>query len=254
MASNPPGPCCVRGNLFGGEPKGKLTKLADDKTDAYIATASGPNAESRKNTAILIVTDIFGIWPNSKLIADEFAVEGYTTLVPDLFNGDQASLNPPAGFDIFKWLAEGTGGKNPHTKEIVDGIVAEAIKTLKGQGFTKIGAVGYCFGAKYVVRQAKLGIDVAYVAHPSFVDEEELASLKIPFAIAAAETDTIFPNEKRYQSEEILKKTGVPYQINLYQGVEHGFAVRGDLSKKVVKYAKKSAFNQAIEWFEEFLV
>lgn len=91
------------------------------------------------------------------------------------------------------------------------------------------------------------------MAHPSFVDEEEFESLKIPFAIAAAETDTIFPDEKRHQSEAILKKIGIPYQINLYQGVEHGFAVRGDPNVKAIRYAKKSAFNQAIEWFGEHL-
>lgn len=129
-----------------GEPKGKLTKLADGKTDAYIATA--PADKAHKDTAIVYVADIFGLWQNSKLIADAYAAEGYTTLVPDLFNGDQAPLNPPAGFDIFGWLAKGSDGSNPHGKEQVDPIVASAIKTLKEQGFTKIGAVGYCFGAK----------------------------------------------------------------------------------------------------------
>jgi dienelactone hydrolase len=45
----------------------------------------------------------------------------------------------------------------------------------------------------------------------------------------------------------------VPYQITLYSGVEHGFAVRADISKKEVKYAKEAAFIQAVAWFDEFL-
>ena len=118
----------------------------------------------------------------------------------------------------------------------------------------KIGAVGYCFGGKYVVRFLKAGhIDVGYSAHPSFVDEDELKAIKGPFAISAAETDQIFPTEKRHRSEEILKETGQPYQINLYSGVEHGFAVRGDPDNRVVNYAKESAFLQAVAWFEEHL-
>ena len=96
-------------------------------------------------------------------------------------------------------------------------------------------------------------IDVGYTAHPSFVDKEELAAIKGPLAISAAETDSIFPTEKRHESEVILKETGMPYQINLYSGVEHGFAVRGDMSKPVSKYAKESAFLQALQWFEEHL-
>jgi dienelactone hydrolase len=120
----------------------------------------------------------------------------------------------------------------------------------------KLGAVGYCFGGKYVVRHLQPGsgkIDAGYTAHPSFVEADELKDIKGPLAIAAAETDQIFPAEKRHESEEILKKVGQPYQINLYSGVEHGFAVRGDLSSRVQTYAKESAFLQAVQWFEEHL-
>ena len=118
----------------------------------------------------------------------------------------------------------------------------------------KIGAVGYCFGAKYVVRHLKPGkVDVGYSAHPSFVEEAELEAIQGPYAISAAETDEIFPTEKRHKSEEILIKTGKPYQINLYSGVTHGFAVRGDPKNRVANYAKESAFLQAVQWFEEHL-
>jgi len=50
-----------------------------------------------------------------------------------------------------------------------------------------------------------------------------------------------------------LKDMSIPYQITLYSGVEHGFAVRADISKKHVKYAKEAAFVQAVAWFDEFL-
>ena len=89
------------------------------------------------------------------------------------------------------------------------------------------------------------------MAHPSFVDEDELRGFKGPLSIAAAETDTIFPNEKRHRSEEILKEVGHPYQINLYSGVEHGFAVKGDPKIPQAKWAKEQAFLQAVQWFDE---
>ncbi len=69
-----------------------------------------------------------------------------------------------------------------------------------------------------------------------------------------AETDQMLPAEKRHKSEEILKKTGQPYQINLYSGVAHGFAVRGDMTKPIAKYAKEQAFYQAIQWFDQWLL
>ena len=56
-------------------------------------------------------------------------------------------------------------------------------------------------------------LDAAYTAHPSFVEEAELKDMKGPLSIAAAETDIIFPNEKRHRTEDILKELKVPYQI-----------------------------------------
>jgi len=253
MASNPPSTCCTVGVKHEGETTGTLTKIAGG-IEAYIAEPKGKTVHEK--TAILFLPDVIGIWENSKLIADQYAANGYYTLIPDLFNGDALSLNRPEGFDLMSWLTKGTGGNNPHTYEAVDPIVEKSIKWLKEQGFTKIGAVGYCFGAKYVVRflTSTGGLSVGFVAHPSFVDESELAAITGPLSIAAAETDQIFPAEKRHKSEDILIKTKQPYQINLFSGVVHGFSVRCDLSKKVEKFAKEQAFLQAVNWFDEHLI
>jgi dienelactone hydrolase len=105
-----------------------------------------------------------------------------------------------------------------------------------------------------VIRHFKNGIEAGFVAHPSFVEEDELAALGGPLSIAAAETDSIFPADKRHKSEEILIKTGKPFQINLFSGVEHGFGIRGDPDVKIQRFAKERAFDQAIAWFNEHLL
>ncbi|KAI2633432.1 dienelactone hydrolase [Xylaria nigripes] len=251
MASNPPGKCCTIGVKHEGEPTGTDIKIG--KHAAYLATPDP--AKTHKDAAILYLPDVIGIWQNSKLMADQFAANGYLTLIIDLFNGDPVLLNPPAGFDIFSWLEKGTDGNTPHTKKAVDPIVVEAIKWLQTEkGVKKLGSVGYCFGAKYVARHFSNGIKVGYMAHPSFVDEDEFRGFKGPLSIAAAETDTIFPTEKRHRSEELLKEGGQPYQINLYSGVVHGFAVRGDMTKKDIRFARQQAFIQAVQWFDNFLL
>lgn len=250
MASNPPGRCCTTGSLHEGEPTGKNITI-DGDTAAYLATP--PEDKAIEGQGILYLADILGIWQNSKLMADTFAANGYVTLIPDLFNGDQLALNRPEGFDIFNWLYKGSDGKNPHTAEYVDKYVLKGIKALRDLGVKKIAAVGYCFGAKYVIRHYKDGIDVGFVAHPSFVEDEELKAITGPLSIAAAQTDTIFPAEKRHKSELILVNTKQPWQINLFSNTEHGFAVRCDLNVKQERYAKEQAFLQAIAWFKEHL-
>ncbi|PNH45851.1 hypothetical protein VD0002_g8040 [Verticillium dahliae] len=241
MASYPPGQCCAAtGFKHEGTPTGEDIKIDAGKIAAYVAK---PAADKNKAGAgIILIPDIFAISNNSKLLADQFAGAGYTTLIPDIFNGDE--VFDWGKYDVMKYITEGAHGNNPHTPEYVDAIVVAGIKALK-EDFAI---------TKYVVRHYKSGINVGYTAHPSFIEETELAAITGPFAISAAETDTIFPAEKRHQSEVILKETGQPYQINLFSGVEHGFATRGDMSIKHLRFAKEQAFQQAAAWFDYFLL
>lgn len=203
------------------------------------------------------MTDVLGhTFNNAQLLADQFAANGYLTVVPALMHDDPVPVNPPEGFEIMKWFAgEAPHGKTSHAPPTVFPIVDASVKWLREQaGVKKVGSVGYCYGAKYTVIALGEGkVDVGYVAHPSFVEESELAAIKGPLSIAAAETDHIFPPEKRHASEGILLKTKQPYQVTLYSGVEHGFAVRGDLSKPAVKFGKEQAFIQAVQWFDQWL-
>ncbi|KAH6955832.1 Alpha/Beta hydrolase protein [Ilyonectria sp. MPI-CAGE-AT-0026] len=250
MTSNQPGQCCAVGVRHEGEPTGKFIKI-NGTIDAYLATP--PADKAHKGIGILYVPDIFGIWVNSQLMADQYAANGYTCILPDFFNGDKFPDPRPA--DVMAWLSKGTDGNNPHTAEQLDPIAVAGIKALKEDfGCTKIGAVGYCLGAKYAVRNFKHGVDVGFIAHPSFVTEEELVSITGPLSIAAAQTDHIFPLDKRIESEKILGRSSRPWQINVFSGVEHGFAVRGDMSNAVERFAKEQAFFQAIAWFDQHLL
>jgi dienelactone hydrolase len=67
------------------------------------------------------------------------------------------------------------------------------------------------------------------------------------------ETDSIFPAEKRRETEDILAGVGVPYQMTLYSQVEHGFATKGDLSHARARFAKEQAFLQAVLWLDEYV-
>ncbi|KAJ5174358.1 Protein AIM2 [Penicillium canariense] len=245
MASNPPAACCATGFKHEGTPVGEVKNI--DGVNTYITY---PKDNKTPEKAIVFLTDIFGIFPNAQLLADAFAKSGYLTVVPDLFQGDQISVaDMESGkADLGAWFPN-------HQPANVDPVVEASIKYVRETlGVKKVGAVGYCFGAKYVTRFLKNGkVDVGFVAHPSFVTHEELGAIEGPFSIAAAETDSIFTTQLRHESEDTLIKTGQPWQINLFGGVSHGFAVRGDLNVKVQKWAKEQAFVQAVAWFNQYL-
>ncbi|KAF9248535.1 hypothetical protein DTO013E5_6320 [Penicillium roqueforti] len=246
MASNTPAACCASGFKHEGTPAGETKTI--NGVNAYIAHPKGSKTPEK---AIIFVTDIFGIYTNAQLLADEYANNGYLTIVPDILQGDAIDVKAMESgkVDLSAWLPK-------HKPADVEPAVESAIKYARETlGVKRVGAVGYCFGAKFVCRNIKPGlIDVGYIAHPSFVTHEELGAIKGPLSIAAAEVDSIFTTQLRHESEDILIKTTQPWQINLFSGVSHGFAVRGDLKDPKQKWAKEQAFCQAIAWFNEHLL
>lgn len=103
-----------------------------------------PKDNKNPEKAILILSDIFGIYTNSQLIADEFAAQGYLAVIPDLFQGDTVKIEDfeSGKVDLQAWLPK-------HQTTHVDPVVEATIKHLREElGVKRIGGVGYCFGGK----------------------------------------------------------------------------------------------------------
>ncbi|KAL2838540.1 dienelactone hydrolase [Aspergillus pseudoustus] len=245
MTSESPASCCFTGSLHEHKAQGDIQQIGN-----FRVYAASPKSDTIPRKAVILLGDIFSIFPNSQLLADEFARNGYIALLPDLFNGDQISPQDyEAGkVDIKSWMSR-------HTVADVSPVVEAMINHLRTTlGVENVAAAGYCFGGKYVVRYLKEGqIDSGFIAHPSFVTEDELGEIQKPLSISAAEHDPIFTSKNRHASEEILIQSKQPFQINLFSGVSHGFAIRGDLNKPLVQFAKEQAFMQALVWFQHTL-
>ena len=118
----------------------------------------------------------------------------------------------------------------------------------------------------YRTSAARFAVDLAYegalqavaLAHPSQLkipdDLTQLATLepKTPMLFLTCERDQAFPVESQEKADAILGGLGEhTYKKIYYADADHGFAVRGDLSKPNVKRAKEDAFKQAVEWFRQ---
>jgi dienelactone hydrolase len=144
---------------------------------------------------------VFGFtFPNTRLIADQFAANGYLTIIPDLFNGNEVPFPPPENFSLQTYIDT----KMPRI-ETVDPIILSVIRTLRGEmGVKKLGGVGYCFGGKYVCRWLKASaIDAGFIAHLSFVDTDEVHNVQGPLSIAAAGTFSTFPHKYTFAKEKM---------------------------------------------------
>lgn len=237
-------PCCARTFDHSGEPQGKIV----DNLYGLKTYEVGSKANAATKGAIVIAADIYGYsYINNKLVADAFAREGYYVVVPDLLNEDFTIPEKFGEIGYFNdWLSR-------HPITAVATMFDDFASKMKQETKPKfLGGIGYCFGAKFVILNlSKNGLlDSGAVAHASFISHDDVEAICKPVLFSCAETDSIFTPELRAATETILAKNKQRYQVDLFSGVSHGFAVRGDLNNPVVKYAAEKALKDQICWFE----
>jgi len=113
--------------------------------------------------------------------------------------------------------------------------------------------VGYCFGAPYATQLAATDdVVAAAFAHPARLTEDHLKKLKKPLLLLCAESDFTFSTESRRRAEDVLIEAKATYHIQLFSGVVHGFATRGDPNVENSRWVKEHAARTVIEWFNRF--
>ncbi|KAF7354325.1 hypothetical protein MVEN_01120900 [Mycena venus] len=243
---------CVTGTLHQGTPEGKIEYI--DGVQCYIATPSG---DYPKEKVLLYLTDAFGIpLVNNKLLADGFAREGFKTVIVDYHNGDSIPVGtmhrPSQGYDLAGWLAK-------HTPEDSLPPLRKVIAALKAEGVTTFGATGYCMGGYYVFQLGFEGfLSAASAHHPSFLAvpddlKKYAATVTAPLLINGCETDWQYPIESQEQGDAIFADFAPGYKREYWEGCDHGFAVRGDVSVPKIKAGKEGAFAATVEWMRKYM-
>jgi len=218
----------------------------------YVAT---PKTNYPKDKAVLYLPDVFGLeLLNNRLLADDFARNGFKVYAPELFEGDpvsQDAFNPGSNFDLMKWLPK-------HTPEHTGKRVRKVIDGLKEQGIIIYGATGYCYGTRLSFDLAFDNvIQAAAIAHPSFLQPQDydtyIQKSKAPLLINTCEFDELFPPSLAKTADEKFASFAPGYRRVHFEGVHHGFATRGDLNDPTVKAAKEGAFKASVEWLIKYL-
>ncbi|CAA2938065.1 endo-1,3 1,4-beta-D-glucanase-like [Olea europaea subsp. europaea] len=106
------------------------------------------------------------------------------------------------------------------------------IEAMKSKGIEKIGAAGFCWGAKVVVELAKYAyIQAVVILHPSFVSLEDIYLIdnwiKVPISILGAEIDQRSPSKPLKEFDAALNaKPDDDAFVKVFLGVSHDWSVR----------------------------
>jgi len=250
--AHPSGECCLKAVLHKGTAAGHAETIYNINT--YVTGSK----ETGAKRIILYFADVFGpFFINGQLVADYFASRDWLVLAPDYFRGDpvtnhrahpgfRAETEP--GWSFEKWKEDNMD----FAVKNIPGWVDE-VKARYGGPDTKYATVGYCFGAPFVMNECAGDTVVAGAnAHPAFLHESHLQNSRKPVFFSCAEVDHTFPAESRHIAEKILADNKQIYQFQLFSGVAHGFALRGNPDVEIEKWAKEQSAKSIADWFDRF--
>ncbi|KAK0209976.1 Alpha/Beta hydrolase protein [Desarmillaria ectypa] len=233
------GECCFTAVKHEGTPAGRTDTIAGVPT--YISEP--PSAKTvQKPKVVLYFADVYGpLYVNNQLVQDYFASQGFFVVGVDYFLGDPVYIHTKPEFDRPAWMAK----SKQQAKEMMPRWL-EAIREKYGQD-AQYTAVGYCFGAPFVLDLAASGDIVAgAIAHPAFLTEDHFRNIK--------KIDHTFPLESRRRAEDILIEIKASYCFQVFSGVKHGFALRGDPNVGDTRWAKEESARGIANWFQRFCV
>src|SRR5262249_37304906 len=114
-------------------------KGGDGSFGAYVA-----DGKTRTGPAIVVIQEIFGVNEVMRNTCDWLAGQGYTAVCPDLFWRIQPGIDITDKTEA-EWEKASSYFKAFNVDKGTEDIAA-TIAWVRGEGHTKVGAVGYCLG------------------------------------------------------------------------------------------------------------
>lgn len=196
--------------------------------------------------AVLVIHENRGLNPYIEDVARRAALEGFLALAPD-------GLSPVGGYpgndDDGRTLQASLDQAKLRT-DLYNG--ARFLKSHK-LSTGKLGVTGFCYGGGATNALAiALGADMQagvpyYGAAPA---TDGIPKIKAPLLVQLAENDARI-NEMYPAFEVAAKAAGVPYQIHVYPGTQHGF--HNNSTPRYNEAAAKLSWERTVAHFKKHL-
>lgn len=204
----------------------------DGTAEAYL-TGSGPG--------VLFFIDAIGLRPQIEQMADRIAGWGYTVLAPNALyrSGTAADTSPSrdlrepgAREEFFQHAGARIAAITPDGAE--SDIAAYLAVLREHSDGVRVGAVGYCMGARLAVRTAGLDPDVVACAgfHGGGLVTDDprsphhsLPTAKAEFVFGHADNDSSMPPEAVAALGDALDEAGLTASNEIFPGAPHGYSM-----------------------------
>jgi len=214
--------------------------------NAYVARPAG-----KAKAAIVVIQEIFGINAGIRRKCDKLAEEGYLAVAPDLFwqFEDGIELDPDIEPEMNKALD--LFGKFDQDQGIRD--IEAAIRYARGEGCSKVGAVGYCLGGRLAfMTAARTDSDATVGYYAVGVDNllNEKHAIANPLMLHIPTEDGFVDKDTQAAMHAGLDDHP-KVTLHDYEGLDHGFAT--EFGNRRSEEAANLADSRTSEFFQKHL-
>lgn len=186
---------------------------ATGPVQAYAARPKG----TAKLPWVVVIHENRGLNPHIQDIARRLAAEGFGAFAVD-------ALSPLGGTPDDSDRAREMMGSLDRAQTTANYVSAVAHVKRREDGTGKAGAIGFCWGGgmanELAARSAEL--DAAVVYYGASPREQDVAKISAPLLLHYAGLDGRI-NASVPAYEAALKAAGKPYELHMYEGVNHAF-------------------------------
>ena len=217
----------------------------DGVMDVYLHEPPDAGPAGGPAPAVIFFADAGGVRPVMQEMAARLAAAGYLVALPNLYYraGDYEPFDLKTLFKVRserQRMGRIVGLAGPDGLGRDTGALLDALAARRGRGDERVGCVGYCMGGNWAFRTAVDHPDrVAAMAsfHGGFLASDDPASphrqagrIRARLYFGVADHDSSCSPESQAQLVTALSEASADYQLELYAGAGHGFAVPDNLS------------------------
>jgi carboxymethylenebutenolidase len=207
-----------------------------------------PEDKVGASPAVVLVHEWWGLNDDMRLLANQFAAEGFIVLAVDLFGGRTAT-GPAEARKLMLEVFE-----NPKLAE--DNLQQACDWVLNVAGASQVAVVGYGFGGDWSLNAAidlSDQFDAAVMFYGRVSDNEEvLAAIDVPILGFFGGADSVVPVESVENFDVALENLGKEHEINIYPSAKSGFA--NPSGRNYYQNIAEISWRRMIEFLNQHLV
>ena len=187
--------------------------------DAFLA-----RPPAGRGPGLVLFQEIFGVNEHIRAVAEQYALDGFVVLAPDVFWRQQRRIELGyEGDDRQRGIAM-AGALKPAEVGSDLGAAVAALRARPELHGGKVGAIGYCMGGRLAyLAAATAGVNAAVAYYGGGIHDQldKAAGIGCPIQFHYAERDDHIPPSAVGKVREAMQ--GRTAEVHVYPGAMHGF-------------------------------